>query len=68
MIRINAKSPRRPVRVLRPDEDHAIAAEAMRERRIKRLPIAHNGKVLGIVSLSDLAGLPVGRQKYCGLL
>jgi CBS domain-containing protein len=29
----------------------------MRERRIKRLPVAKNGKLLGMVSLSDLAAL-----------
>ena len=45
----------RPVHVLRPDEDHVTAARVMHERRIKRLPIAANGKLLGIVSLSDLA-------------
>ena len=47
----------RPVHVLRPDEDHATAADVMRARRIKRLPIAQNGKLLGIVSLSDLAAI-----------
>ncbi len=45
----------RPVHVLRPDEDHATAAFVMNEKRIKRIPIAQNGKLLGIVSLSDLA-------------
>lgn len=45
----------RPVIVLRPDEEHVTAANVMREKRIKRLPIAKNGKLLGIVSLSDLA-------------
>ena len=45
----------RPVHVLRPDEDHVTAAAVMHERRVKRLPIAENGKLLGIVSLSDLA-------------
>ena len=54
---------RRPVHVLRPDEDHTIAAEVMRERRIKRLPIAHNGKLLGIVSLSDLAAIAGGEAE-----
>jgi hypothetical protein len=29
----------------------------MQRRRIKRLPIAKNGKLVGIVSLSDLAAL-----------
>ena len=45
----------RPVHVLRPDEDHVTAAVVMHEKRIKRIPIAQNGKLLGIVSLSDLA-------------
>ncbi len=48
---------RRPVHVLGPDEDHATAAAVMHERRIKRLPIAQNGKLMGIVSLSDLAAI-----------
>lgn len=45
----------RPVIVLNPEEDHMMAAKVMREKRIKRLPIAIKGKLLGIVSLSDLA-------------
>ena len=45
----------RPVYVLGPEENLASAAEVMRRRRVKRLPIASNGKLLGIVSLSDLA-------------
>jgi signal-transduction protein with cAMP-binding, CBS, and nucleotidyltransferase domain len=48
---------RRPVIVLRPEEEAATAAEVMRSRRIKRLPVAKNGKLLGMVSLSDLAAL-----------
>jgi CBS domain-containing protein len=47
----------RPVIVLKPEEDVAVAAEVMRARRIKRLPIAKNGMLLGIVSLSDLAAI-----------
>ncbi len=45
----------RPVHVLRPDEDIAAAVQVMGERRVKRLPIALHGKLLGIVALSDLA-------------
>ncbi len=45
----------RPVVVLKPDEDDSTAVEVMGTRRIKRLPIAKGGKLLGIVSLSDLA-------------
>jgi CBS domain-containing protein len=48
---------RRPVIVLRPEEEAATAAEVMRNRRIKRLPVTKDGKLLGIVSLSDLAAL-----------
>jgi signal-transduction protein with cAMP-binding, CBS, and nucleotidyltransferase domain len=45
----------RPVIVLRPEENLLTAADVMRRRHIKRLPIAEDGKLLGIVSLSDLA-------------
>ena len=38
---------RRPVHVLRPDEDHTIAAEVMCERRIKRLPIVRQRQAFG---------------------
>ena len=54
---------RRPVHVLRPDEDHTSAAAVMRDRSIKRLPIARNGKLLGIVSLSDLAAIAGGEAE-----
>jgi signal-transduction protein with cAMP-binding, CBS, and nucleotidyltransferase domain len=60
----------RPVVVLRPEEDHITAVNVMRQRRIKRLPIASRGKLLGIVSLSDLAAIAepeVKRIKSSGL-
>jgi len=47
----------RPVTVLSPDEDHFTAARVLAAKRIKRLPIAQKGKLLGIVSLSDLIAL-----------
>ncbi len=47
----------RPVFVLRPEEDHTTAAAVLRRRRVKRLPVAENGRLVGIVSLSDLAAL-----------
>jgi CBS domain-containing protein len=47
----------RPVIVLKPEEDVATASEVMRAKRIKRLPIANNGLLMGIVSLSDLAAI-----------
>jgi signal-transduction protein with cAMP-binding, CBS, and nucleotidyltransferase domain len=46
---------RRPVTVLRPEEEHATAARVMQRKRIKRIPVALGGKLLGIISLSDLA-------------
>lgn len=50
----------RPVLVLPPEEDHLTAANVMWKRRIKRLPITKDGKLLGIISLSDLAALAEG--------
>jgi CBS domain-containing protein len=43
------------VATLRPDDevDHAVAL--MREKAIRRVPVVKNGKVVGILSLGDLA-------------
>jgi signal-transduction protein with cAMP-binding, CBS, and nucleotidyltransferase domain len=60
----------RPVVVLRPEEDHHTAVNVMRQKRIKRLPVVSRGKLLGIVSLSDLAAIAepeVERIKSAGL-
>ncbi|HSK30429.1 MAG TPA: CBS domain-containing protein [Candidatus Limnocylindria bacterium] len=48
---------RRPVIVLGPEEDHVTAAKVLRSRKIKRLPVAKSGRLLGMISLSDLAAL-----------
>ena len=45
----------RPVIVLDPEEDHTMAAKVLHRKKIKRLPVAQRGKLLGIISLSDLA-------------
>jgi signal-transduction protein with cAMP-binding, CBS, and nucleotidyltransferase domain len=50
----------RPAIVLPPEEDHLTAANVMWKRRIKRLPITKDGKLLGLISLSDLAALAEG--------
>lgn len=47
----------RPVIVLEPDNDPITAAIVLQRKKIKRLPVARQGKLLGIVSLSDLAAL-----------
>jgi CBS domain-containing protein len=52
----------RPVIVLKPDEDHIVAIDIMQRRRIKRLPLARDGKLVGMVSLSDLAALAEGEM------
>ena len=49
---------RRPVHVLRPDEDHTSAAAVMRERCIKRLPIAHERQAVG-------HRLAIGSRRHC---
>jgi len=60
----------RPVIVLRPEESYLTALHVMQQKRIKRLPVASRGKLLGIVSLSDLAAiaeLEVEQIKSSGL-
>ena len=50
----------RPVAVLGPEEDAITAINVMRRKRIKRVPVSKSGKLLGIVSLSDLAAIAEG--------
>jgi CBS domain-containing protein len=40
---------------LAPDDDTDRAVEVMRERSVRRVPVVENGKVVGMVSLGDLA-------------
>jgi predicted transcriptional regulator len=39
----------------RPQEDLLRAAEIMSERRIRRLPVVEHGRLVGIVSFSDIS-------------
>jgi CBS domain-containing protein len=57
----------RPVIVLRPDEEHRTAVKVMDERHVKRLVVAEHGKLLGIVSLSDLAAVAHGEAERVGV-
>jgi predicted transcriptional regulator len=45
----------RPVVVLSPHEELRVAADVMRRRRIKRIPIAQAGRLLGLISFSDIS-------------
>ncbi len=56
----------RPVIVLRPCEAHTTAVKVMGERHIKRLVVAEHGKLLGIVSLSDLAAVAYAEAARVG--
>lgn len=49
-----------PVTVLRPEEDHLTAVDVMQDKRIKRLPVAQDGRLVGIVSMSDLTLIAEG--------
>lgn len=40
---------------LTPDQSDGDAVRLMREKSVRRLPVVENGKVVGIVSLGDLA-------------
>jgi CBS domain-containing protein len=43
-----------PVRTASPDDDVRVAARAMLELRLKRLPVVDDGRLIGIVSRPDL--------------
>lgn len=46
-----------PVIVLHSDENHVTAMDVMRLKKINRMPLARSGKLVGIVSMSDLAAI-----------
>ena len=41
--------------VQRPEEELLVAAEVMAKRRIKRLPVVEHGRLVGLVSFSDIS-------------
>lgn len=43
-----------PVHTVTPDADHPVAARALLENRIKRLPVVENDRLVGLVSRTDL--------------
>lgn len=43
------------VTTIGPNDDALLAASMMRMRRIHRMPVAENGQVVGVVSLTDIA-------------
>ena len=45
----------RPVVTEHPDEDLLVTAEVMMRRGIKRLPVTRDGRIVGIVSFSDIS-------------
>ncbi|MCS7123521.1 MAG: CBS domain-containing protein [Candidatus Aenigmarchaeota archaeon] len=44
-----------PLVFVAPNDDSSIAVEKMKKHKIKRLPVIENGKVVGIVTTTDLA-------------
>src|SRR5262249_27445781 len=48
-----------------PDQNTSDAVKLMRERAVRRLPVVEDGRVLGIVSLGDLA-LAMDRKSALG--
>lgn len=50
---------------LTPDDDTDRAVQLMRERSIRRIPVVENEKIVGIVSLGDLA-IERDRQSVLG--
>ncbi|MBU5689711.1 MAG: CBS domain-containing protein [Candidatus Aenigmatarchaeota archaeon] len=44
-----------PLVFVKPDDDYSAAVEKMRKHKIKRIPVIQNGKVVGIVTTTDIA-------------
>jgi CBS domain-containing protein len=44
-----------PLVFVKPDDDYSIAVEKMKKHKIKRLPVIDNGKLVGIVTSTDIA-------------
>ncbi len=55
-----------------PDDDLEYAISAMKQKRIRHLPIVDNQRVVGIVSMRDLLDVELKESKaelrYCGLM
>jgi CBS domain-containing protein len=52
-----------------PDEDIEDAAELMTEKKIKKLPVVENGKLVGIITASDLIAFEKNMiEKLAGLM
>ncbi len=55
-VRLGSICTKDPVR-LSPDDEFGIAVGLMKNHAVRRVPVLENGKVVGIVSLGDLAEL-----------
>jgi CBS domain-containing protein len=44
-----------PIVFVNPKDDYSVAVEKMRKHKVKRLPVIENGKVVGIVTSTDIA-------------
>ena len=44
-----------PVVTMRPDESVRVAGERMGHNTVKKLPVTENGRVIGIITTTDIA-------------
>ena len=56
-VKVSEIMTRRVISV-KPDEPIKVASDFMAQKQIRRLPVEENGKVVGMVSLADLAKCP----------
>ena len=54
-VRVDDVATERDLRTLQPQDPIDDAAEAMRDAAVRRLPVVEDGRVVGIVTLGDLA-------------
>jgi CBS domain-containing protein len=52
---------------LRPDDSVDVAVKLMAKKAIRRIPVMENGKVLGIVSIGDLAQAKDEKSALAGI-
>lgn len=45
----------KPLIVVGPNEDINVATKKLKRSNIKRLPVVENGKIIGVISLTDIA-------------
>ncbi|MDP1808072.1 MAG: CBS domain-containing protein [Actinomycetota bacterium] len=55
-------------KTVKPDTSFEEAAQIMSEAKVRRLPVAEDGKLVGLISLGDMAVAHKGHEDMCGVV